>query len=96
MNNFDLNNELARNESDKQLVYAELEASRNKWVDYLIQNKNDICTTHHPIVVKKKNKEILKGFIDKIKTIFGFTPRKENNDGIEAYLQYRNGFEQGV
>lgn len=96
MNNFDLNNELARNESDKQLVYAELEASRNKWVDYLIQNKNDICTTHHPTVVKKKNKEILKGFIDKIKTIFGFTPRKEINDGIEAYLQYRNGFEQGV
>lgn len=96
MNDFDLNNELARNESDKQLACAELEASRSKWVDYLIQNKNEICTIHHPIVVKKKNKEILKGFINKIKAIFGFTPRKENNDGIETYLQYRNSFKQGI
>ena len=93
MNNFDLNNELARNESDKQLAYAELEASRSKWVDYLIENKNEICTTHHPTVVKKKKNEKFKVFFNKIKAIFGFTPRRENNDGIETYLQYRNSFE---
>lgn len=96
MNNFDLNNELVRNESDKQLAYAELEASRNKWVGYLINNKDEICATHHPIVVKQKKKERFKRFIEKIKTIFGLMPIKENNDGIETYLQYRNSFEQGV
>lgn len=96
MNNFDLNNELAHNESDKQLVYAELEASRSKWVEYLINNKDEICTTHRPIVVKQKKKERLKRFINKIKTIFGLMPRKDSNDGIETYLQYRNSFEQGV
>lgn len=96
MNSYDLNNELARNESDKQLAYAELEASRNKWVNYLIENKNEICTIHHPTVVRKKRKERFKDFIKKIKMIFGFIPRKENKDGIETYLQYCDSLEQGV
>lgn len=93
MNQFDLNNEMQRNESDKQLAYAELEASRNKWVQYLINNKDEICTTLHPRVVKKKTKARVSDFINKIKMIFGLIPKKEEKDGIEAYLQYCDSVE---
>lgn len=93
MNQFDLNNEMQRNESDKQLAYAELEASRNKWAQYLINNKDEICTTLHPMVVKKKTKARVSDFINKIKMIFGLIPKKEEKDGIEAYLQYCDSVE---
>lgn len=93
MNNFDLQLEMERNNSDKELAKTELEVSRNKWVKYIMDNKENICSFHQPIVVKKKFNVKIKEFIDKIKTIFGLMPRKENNDGIEAYLRYRDDFE---
>lgn len=93
MNNIELQTELARNASDKQLVNAELEASKKKWIEYILNNKEEICSSHHPIRVKKKKSALFNEFISKIKAIFGLTPRKEEIDGIEAYLQYRNEFE---
>lgn len=93
MNNIDLQAELARNASDKQLVNAELEASKKKWVEYLLKNQETICSNPRPLIVKKKTTARLRDFWNKIKTIFGFTPRKEEFDGIEAYLQYRDKFE---
>lgn len=93
MNNFDLQAELNRNESDKKIVNAELEASRNKWADYVVKNKDEICTYSQPIVVKKKARAKLNDFFNKIKIIFGLTPKKENIDGIEAYLQYSDNAE---
>ena len=93
MNNTDLQAELARNASDKQLVNAELEASKKKWVEYIMENQEVICSNPRPLIVKKKTTARLRDFWNKIKTIFGFTPRKEEFDGIEAYLQYRDKFE---
>lgn len=93
MNNFDLQAELNRNESDKKIASAELEASRNKWVDYVVKNKNEICAYSQPIAVKKKTRAKLKEFFDKIKIIFGLTPKKGNIDGIETYLQYSDNAE---
>lgn len=93
MNNIELQKELARNDSDKQLANAELEASKKKWVEYILTNKEEICSNLHPIMVKKKKRALFNEFISKIKAIFGLTPRKEEIDGIEAYLQYRNEFE---
>ena len=93
MNNIDLQAELSRNASDKQLVNAELEASKKKWVEYLLKNQETICSNPRPLTVKKKTTARLRDFWNKIKTIFGFTPRKEEFDGIEAYLQYRDKFE---
>lgn len=93
MNNYDLNIEMERNASDKQLANAELDASRNKWIEYLVKNKDKVCAYNHPIVVRKKRMAKLNDFIDKIKTIFGLKPRKGNVDGIEAYLQYSDGIE---
>lgn len=93
MNNVDLQIELKRNESDKQLTKTELDVLRNKWVNYLIENKDDVCSTLHPVVVKKKTKAKFVDFINKLKKIFGISQRKENIDGIEAYLQYRDKLE---
>lgn len=93
MNDFDLQAELNRNASDKQIVGAELEASRNKWADYVIQRKEEICAYTQPIVVKKKKSAKFRDFVNKIKIIFGLAPRKEQTDGIEAYLQYRDDVE---
>lgn len=93
MNNIDLQAELARNASDKQLVNAELEASKKKWVEYLLKNQEAICSNPRSLIVKKKTTARLRDFWNKIKTIFGFIPRKEEFDGIEAYLQYRDKFE---
>ena len=93
MNNTDLQAELARNASDKQLANAELEASKKKWVEYIVKNQELICSNPRPLIVKKKTTARLRDFWNKIKTIFGFTPRKEEFDGIEAYLQYRDKFE---
>ena len=93
MNNIDLQAELARNVSDKQLVNAELEASKKKWIEYILKNQETICSNPRPLIVKKKTTARLCDFWNKIKTIFGFTPRKEEFDGIEAYLQYRDKFE---
>lgn len=88
MNSFDLQKEIDRNESDKQMVKAELEAYQKKWAEYVMANKEEICRTHKPIVVKKKLKARCSEFIDKLKTVLGLKPRKERLDGIEAYLQY--------
>ena len=93
MNNIDLQAELERNASDKQLVNAELEASKKKWVEYILKNQETICSNQRTLIVKKKTTARLREFWNKIKTIFGFTPRKEEFDGIEAYLQYRDKFE---
>lgn len=93
MNNIDLQAELARNASDKQLVNAELEASKKKWIEYILKNRETICSNPRPLLVKKKTTARLRDFWNKIKTIFGFMPRKEEFDGIEAYLQYRDKFE---
>ena len=93
LNNIDLQAELARNVSDKQLVNAELEASKKKWIEYILKNQETICSNPRPLIVKKKTTARLRDFWNKIKTIFGFTPRKEEFDGIEAYLQYRDKFE---
>lgn len=93
MNSAELQSELSQNESDKKLAKAELEASQRVWVNYVLQNKTEICSNIHPVTVKKKRSARWKEFTDKIKKIFGFTPRKETVDGIEAYLQYRNDFE---
>ena len=93
MNNIDLQAELARNASDKQLVNAELEASKKKWVEYLLKNQETICSNPRPLIVKKKTTARLRDFWNKIKTIFGFTARQEEFDGIEASLQYRDKFE---
>ena len=93
MNDLELQGELARNESEKQLIRAELDSSHKKWVEYALKNKDEICSIHHPIVVKKKRSARWKDFINKLKAIFGLTKRKENYDGIEAYLQYRDNCE---
>ena len=69
MNNTDLQAELARNASDKQLVNAELEASKKKWVEYILKNKETICSNPRPLIVKKKTTARLRDFWNKIKTI---------------------------
>lgn len=97
MIDFNLQKELDINESDKQLLYAELEASQKKWAQYLINNKEAVCSFHHPIVVKKKRRVRFKEFIEKIKTLFGFNKEKDKRgeiDGIEAYLHHRINFER--
>lgn len=88
MNSNEFQKELERNESNKQLINAELEASKKKWVEYIVKNQGEICSNPHPLIVKKKKSVRIKEFIKKVKTIFGLNPRKENFDGIEAYLQY--------
>lgn len=93
MNEFDLQAELNRNESDKQIVNAELEVSRKKWVDYLLQNKENICSYNQPIKVKKKNRARFNDFVNKIKIIFGLKRKENKVDGIETYLQYCNSIE---
>lgn len=93
MNNTELQSELSLNESDKRLANAELEASKKVWVNYILDNKTEICSNLHPIPVKKKRSVRWKEFIDKIKKMFGLIPRKENIDGIEAYLQYCDNIE---
>ena len=93
MNNIYLQAELARTASYKQLVNSELQASKKKWVEYLLKNQETICSNPRPLIVKKKTTARLRDFWNKIKTIFGFTARKEEFDGIEAYLQYRDKFE---
>ena len=93
MNNIDLQAELARNVSDKQLVNAELEASKKKWIEYILKNQETICSNPRPLIVKKKTTARLRDFWNKIKTKLGFTRRKEEFDEIEAYIQYRDKFE---
>lgn len=93
MNSNELQSELSLNKSDKQLAKAELEASKKKWVEYILQHKNEIYSNLQPIRVRKKKSTRLKEFINKIKTIFGLVTRKENINGIEAYLQYSDNIE---
>lgn len=93
MNNTELQSELSQNESDKKLAKAELDASKQKWVEYIMKNQDEICSNPRPLLVRKKRSAQWNEFIKKIKKIFGFEPRKENVDGIETYLQYRNELE---
>lgn len=88
MNDFDLRAELNRNESERKIVNAELEASRNKWADYVMKNKDKICTFCSPVIVKKKTSSRFKELINKIKFILGLKRKEESRNGIEAYLQY--------
>lgn len=88
MNEFDLQAELNRNDSDKQITKAELEVSRNKWAEYVVRNKDKICSFNGPTIVRKKRIPQIKEFITKIKIIFGLIPKEKKNNGIEAYLQY--------
>lgn len=92
MNTNDFKNELELNESEKQLIRAELDASHKKWVNYVLENKDKICSTHHPIKVKKKKRFVWREFCDKIKKIMGLEKPRNNFDGIEAYLQYSDDF----
>lgn len=89
----DLQAELRHNKSDKAIVKAELEASRRVWVNYILQNKTEICSNLHPVKVKKKRSARWKEFVTKIKTMLGLTKKKEVYDGIETYLQYCNDCE---
>lgn len=93
MNSAEIQSELSQNESDKKLAKAELDASKQKWIEYIMKNQDEICSNPRPLLVRKKRSARWKEFTDKIKKIFGFTPRKETADGIETYLQYRNDFE---
>ena len=93
MNSIELQSELSQNESDKKLAKAELDASKQKWVEYIMKNKDEICSNTQPLFVRKKRSVQWNEFIKKIKKIFGFELRKENIDGIEAYLQYRDELE---
>lgn len=93
MNNFDLQSELSKNEADKQIVSTEIEASRNKWAEYVIKNKNEICSYHKPVVVKKKRCAKFSDFLNKIKIILGLKQKEDKADGIETYLQYRDSIE---
>lgn len=86
MNSIDMQAELERNENDKQLAKAELHAAKNKWVDYIIENRKTICSRNYPVIVKKKKKVVIKEFIYRLKTIFGLTAKKEDTDGIETYI----------
>lgn len=93
MNSQEIYKELANNESDKILAKNEIKQYQKKWADYVINNKDKVMYELQPIVVKKKNKVCFKEFIGKIKKMFGFEKRKEEIDGIEAYLQYSNSDE---
>ena len=93
MNNFDLQTELDKNETDKQIANTEIEVSKNKWAEYVIKNKDEICSYHKPIIVKKKRRAKLGDFLNKIKIILGLKQKEDKTDGIETYLQYCNNIE---
>lgn len=96
MSNNELHSELSLVKSDKKLAEAELEASQKKWAEYVMKNKNEICSNLHPVKVKKKRSARWKEFVTKIKTMLGLTKKKEVYDGIEAYLQYRDEFSEVI
>lgn len=93
MNNVDLKNELSINEADKKLTKIELDVQHKKFVNYVLNNKEEICSNCSPIVVRKKYNVRFKEFINKLKKVFGLEKRKEYYDGIEAYLQYSDDIE---
>ena len=88
MNSNELNIELERNKSDKQLLAAELEGSKKKWIEYIMKSQDEICSNPRPLLVRKKFSSKWADFIKRLKTIFGFKERKDNRDGIEAYISY--------
>lgn len=90
MIDYELNRELERNNIEKRIINDELDASKKKWVEYLLKNKDNICLNNAPILVKKKKKAVFNDFVYKIKAILGLLPKKVENDGIETYLQYRS------
>lgn len=92
MNEYDLHKELERNNADKEIVQAELEASKNKFAKYALSHMDSINKFHQPIVVKKKKSVRFKEFIDKIKAILGLTKNTEI-DGTKTYLQHCENFE---
>lgn len=96
MNEFELHKELERNSNDKQIIKDELCASQKKWAEYVLKHKDEIHSQHHPIIVKKKKSAFFKEVLNKIKAIFGLTKRKNNQNGTETYLHYRNEFEEHI
>lgn len=87
MNDAELYKELSLNKSDETLARAELKAAHDKWVKYVMENKDVICSNYHPMTVKKKKSAIWREFICKIKSIFGFTPKIETcNYATETHL----------
>ena len=72
MSDKELETEIKKIESEKELIEIELDQSKNKWAKYVIENHDSILNNMQPVVVKKKKNIRLKEFMDRLKIVLGF------------------------
>lgn len=72
MSDKELESEIKKIESEKELIEIELDQSKNKWAKYVIENHDSILNNTQPVVVKKKKNIRLKEFMNRLKIVLGF------------------------